>query len=72
MAHGRRTALKMCEESGSEDASSNGDFSQPRSSLRGPLILAKLVVDALEKKQQVGCSKVHRITVSFVCVSASN
>jgi len=30
------------------------DLDRPRGSLRGPLILAKFVVDALEKKQQVG------------------
>ena len=29
------------------------DLDRPRGSLRGPLILAKFVVDALEKKQQV-------------------
>ena len=51
----------MCEDSGLEGGSSNGDFSQPRSSLRGPLILAKLVVDALEKKQQV------RYRIMYMC-----
>lgn len=51
----------MCEDSGLEGTSSNGDFSQPRSSLRGPLILAKLVVDALEKKQQGDGEDYHAI-----------
>ena len=49
----------MSEENRLEDASSCEDFGQPRNSLRGPLILAKLVVDALEKKQQVRRFVVH-------------
>ena len=38
------------------------DLDRPRGSLRGPLILAKFVVDALEKKQQVCHSMIIYIT----------
>ena len=46
--------VKRMSEAAETPSGEVGDvLSGTRSSLRGPLILAKLVVDALEKKQQV-------------------